>query len=433
MAEKQLTYDDLAKQCGIEQATSLSEFIALVDDAVQTKKKGVENGDDRVRVMNLWAISEPGIGKTQRLQQYAKDNGIAYSYICGSNVFQGDLSGIPVVINPKDSSVPEIVKAMINGYFPHVPQNEKEMNDKSLPYNQVGFLFVDELMNMDPLVRGELLQYVDGNDKGTGLPNFPAKWFMIAASNTEETVGDNFQDLSANIRAKFEEYYVYPDFDDYLTYMQKYYSKAYNRRGYHSAIMSYLTENKMDLAPHFNPNETRNIASPRNWEAMNIALFSMEDRIASGYTDIKSLKERFEKKAVAVLGKEIGNKFIDHYHFEKDTIDPKDYLEKNLSSDSKWGSFDKKGLQLKLLSVYRALDLFSTKMNDGKKVEDKKFKEMLKNFQDNSAWLIKDRAEDFLVGILDSLVNRIDRVDDPALLTKEFQKLAEKSILFNKA
>ena len=341
MADKKVTYDDLAKQCGLDTAIPLSEFIAMIDDNVQIKKQGIANSDDRVRVMNLWAISEMGIGKTACLQKYAKDSGVAYSYICGSNVFQGDLSGIPVVISPKGDKAPEIAKAMINGYFPHVPQDEKEMNDKSLPYNQVGFLFIDELMNMDPLVRGELLQYVDGNDKGSGLPNFPAKWFIVAASNTEETVGDNFTDLAANIRAKFEQYYVYPDFDDFLNYMQTYYNKAYNRHGFHSAIMSYLLENKMDLAPHFDVVENRNIASPRNWEAMTIALFAMEDRIASGYSDIKGLKSRFEKKAVAVLGKEVGNKFIDHYHFEKDTIEPKDYLEKDLAKDSKWNAFDK--------------------------------------------------------------------------------------------
>lgn len=208
----------------VDETLYLDEFIEMIRDNLKTKKMGIAKGNPRVRVMNLWGISEPGIGKTQTIQKVAEEEGACYKYIPGANVFQGDLSGIPSIYTPEGKVKPEAIKLMINHYFPRIPEGD-EINDPNMEYNKPGFLFVDEIMNMDPLVRGELLAYVDGNSKsvdGKEMDNFPPSWFLVMASNTEATVGDTFVELAANIRAKFNTYLLKPRPESFIHWMQTY-------------------------------------------------------------------------------------------------------------------------------------------------------------------------------------------------------------------
>lgn len=431
----------------VDETLYLDEFNEMIRDNLKTKKMGIAKGNPRVRVMNLWGISEPGIGKTQTIQKVAEEEGACYKYIPGANVFQGDLSGIPSIYTPEGKVKPEAIKLMINHYFPRIPEGD-EINDPNMEYNKPGFLFVDEIMNMDPLVRGELLAYVDGNSKsvdGKEMDNFPPSWFLVMASNTEATVGDTFVELAANIRAKFNTYLLKPRPESFIHWMQTYNDPTFSVKGFHPAIVSYISENKNKdvIAPHFDTAHERNTASPRNWEALNVMMRVQDERIESGQfgkaDEVKAARERFEKKVLTTLGNRVGEDFLKYYKFESETIDPKTFVEEDCSKcTKKIGSaevktFNKKSVSIRLMTMYRAIDYLDGL--DKKVKESKDFKKYLKQIQDNVVWLISDRGEDFLVGFIDSLFSRFQpegyiKLND---ITPEFSKLAKKSILFQKS
>lgn len=413
------------------ETVNLTEFENMIRTRIRRKQEGIKNGNPNVRVLNLWAVSDPGIGKTQRFQAIADEMGVPMIYIPGANLMQGDLSGIPVTYTPEGRLIPEVLKVMINEYFPQVPTKSKSFSEidpseKDLPYFQPGFLFIDEIGNMDPVVRSELLAYIDGNQKKNSgsieWNAFPPTWFIVCAGNTETTIGkDYYTAFGFNVKAKFATYYVKADVSAYTKYMQSYEDKTYKKTGYHPMILSYLTEHKADLDPTPNA-EMDNIASPRNWENVNLDLRQFDMEMEAGFGDPLAMKQELEHEIIATLGPEVGNRFLSFMAFEKDTIKPDIFCTTDLSKSNEYKNHNKENIGKINMTIYRALDYLeslSSNIKDDKSKKD--YKDKLKMFQENTAWMYGNKAEDQMTACCVSMKEKLKDTFELKDLTPTFK------------
>ncbi len=453
--------EDVIVGAEVKDTIYLTDFIDLVRMNIEMKMDGVRNGDPSVRVSNLWCISNPGIGKSQRFQNLKDELGCEMKYVCCSNLQQGDLSGIPVPIMDENGN-PSAKKVLLDSIFPAPPKNKEEAEDMNHPYNKPGFIFFDEIGNTDLSVRSELLAYCDGTVKRPSskyrteeekkkieksgfdpdaYPYMPPAWIIVAAGNNEASIGEsNFIQFGYNVRCRFETYNVVPDMEGFKDYMSTYESKTYKCQGFHPMVITYLEKNPGDLSPTPDYVNGDNIANPRNWECVSNYLrdFDLKVKALKDPKDPnrKIYQSRLDLRIPKLLGPVIGEKFLRYQDYEDRLISPDVLATEKIEKKSEYKKVQGEEINVKLMMVNRAIDYITNQLGELEKKEKKYSNEEIKkkmflNLLDNTEFIFNGSSEEYLSSIVLDVLKRKPgfSVDD---LSSKLKRASIDSIQFNK-
>ena len=179
--------------------------------------------------ITLWG--EPGIGKSQIVQQTAKRLGLACQDVRAVLLDPVDLRGLPHVNGDGRShwAIPEF-----------------------LPRDGSGVLFLDELNRAPQLVQNACFQLV--LDRKLGEYTMPDGWRVVAACNRESD-GGGVTRMSSALSNRFTHITVEPDLEDWCKWAVS--------NGIEPVVIAFLRF-RPELLHKFDRN-TRAFPSPRSW------------------------------------------------------------------------------------------------------------------------------------------------------------------------
>lgn len=181
----------------------------MLDRALKTNKR--QQGRDSANYMNVLLVGQAGTGKTARVEQWAKDNGINLYFLDAKLLEPTDLGG---------AVAPDFERGTTRRF------STEELDNLDRP-NSV--LFLDEYNRARSDVRGSLLTLVNNHkiqdarseDKTRSFPNM---LFTIAAINPA-AIGYDVNELDSAERSRFAILNVAVDKRNHLNYLNKFFDK----------------------------------------------------------------------------------------------------------------------------------------------------------------------------------------------------------------
>jgi len=136
------------------------EVVNFIDHIVLTNNEKEKSG---IRKTPLCIWGEHGIGKTQIVEQYAKDNGFKFEYIAPAQFEEmGDLVGMPKIIDDKTYFAPP----------KWVPQEESQ-----------GILLIDDVNRADERILRGIMQLLQNYELVSR--KLPLGWQIILTANPD--------------------------------------------------------------------------------------------------------------------------------------------------------------------------------------------------------------------------------------------------------
>ncbi len=210
----------------------------------------------RLRQRPILLLGAPGIGKTQIMEQIARESGIALvAYTITHHTRQSAL-GLPFLSKEKfddrEFTVTEYTMSEI------VASIYQKMRDTGL---KEGILFIDEINCVSETLAPAMLQFLQY--KTFGSHEIPSGWIIVAAGNPPE-YNKSVREFDVVTMDRVKKIEVEPDYDVWKEYALSV--------GINPAVISYL-----DLRPgSFYKMETTvdgvQFATPRGWEDLSTAL-----------------------------------------------------------------------------------------------------------------------------------------------------------------
>lgn len=158
-------------------------------------------------------LGAPGIGKTQCVEQLAEELGVNLVTIIASQVLPSEVSGIPMPVTETHSL----------DVFDHVKLSSLKDGD---------ILFLDELLEGDPMVLSAMLTLIESRQMMSGrkLPDV----MIVAATNETKTP----KQVQASLRQRF--FWIRVEYDS--TVFRKYLAERYGRSEEACAELSLAVE-----------------------------------------------------------------------------------------------------------------------------------------------------------------------------------------------
>lgn len=242
-----------------------------------------------IRQRPILLLGSPGIGKTQIMEQIARECEIGLvSYTITHHTRQSAI-GLPFIskrqyagqeFDVTEYTMSEIVAAIY-----------EKMEQTAL---SEGILFLDEINCVSETLAPAMLQFLQC--KSFGNHKIPQGWVIVAAGNPPE-YNKSVREFDVVTMDRVKKIEVEPDFEVWKEY-------AY-QQGMHGAVVSYLNARKQNFYQMETTVDGRNFATPRGWE------------------DLSTLIRVYER-----LGKTIDRKVVVQYiQFPKIAKDFANYLE----------------------------------------------------------------------------------------------------------
>jgi hypothetical protein len=189
-----------------------------------------ESVESRIPLM-IWGRT--GIGKSQVIKDYCKDNNYQLIDIRLSQLVSEDLGGIPVYDKPE----------LIRKFSKFLPTS-----------NEKGVLFLDEINQADTDVLNSAFQLILDKKLGGGEYVLPESWSIIAAGNTSED-GD-VNTFNKALYNRFIHCELEFDKKSFIDYIRK--------ENYDENLVNFLEEqNKVYI------DDERILITPRSWQRVN--------------------------------------------------------------------------------------------------------------------------------------------------------------------
>lgn len=242
-----------------------------------------------IRQRPILLIGPPGVGKTQIMEQVARECGIGLvSYTITHHTRQSAV-GLPFIekkqFGGKEYTVTEYTMSEI------VASVYNKMEETGLPE---GILFIDEINCVSETLAPAMLQFLQC--KTFGSHKIPEGWVIAAAGNPPE-YNKSVQEFDVVTLDRIKKIYVEPDYEAWKEYA--------SREMIHPAIQSYLSIKPQHLCQIETTVDGKRFATPRGWE------------------DLSELIQVYEK-----LGKKADREVIGQYlQFPKIAKDFANYLE----------------------------------------------------------------------------------------------------------
>lgn len=242
-----------------------------------------------VRQRPVLLMGPPGIGKTQIMEQVARECKIALVAYTITHHTRQSAVGLPFIekeeFGGKEYAVTEYTMSEI------VASIYEKMEQTGL---REGILFLDEINCVSETLAPAMLQFLQC--KSFGNHKIPEGWIIIAAGNPPE-YNKSVREFDVVTMDRVKKIQVEADFGVWKEY-------AY-QQGLHGAVISYLNTKKQNFYQMETTVDGRNFATPRGWE------------------DLSDFIQVYEK-----LGKTVDREVVSQYiQFPKIAKDFANYLE----------------------------------------------------------------------------------------------------------
>ena len=206
-----------------------------------------------IRQRPILLMGPPGIGKTQVMEQIAKEMGIGLvSYTITHHTRQSAV-GLPFIrekeYGGRTYSVTEYTMSeIIASVYDKIEQTG----------NQEGILFLDEINCVSETLAPAMLQFLQGKTFGTH--RLPDGWIIVAAGNPPE-YNKSVREFDVVTLDRLKKIDVEADFPVWKEY-------AY-RQGIHQAVISYLDLRRENFCCIENTVDGKRFATARGWEDLS--------------------------------------------------------------------------------------------------------------------------------------------------------------------
>ncbi|MCD8073771.1 MAG: AAA family ATPase [Lachnospiraceae bacterium] len=230
-----------------------------IKDTIEAYLLKDEFGDyviPQIRQRPVLLLGAPGIGKTQIMEQVARECGIGLvSYTITHHTRQSAI-GLPFIsrqeFDGQEIPVTEYTMSEI------VASIYKKMKTTGL---REGILFIDEINCVSETLAPAMLQFLQC--KTFGSHEIPQGWIIVAAGNPPE-YNKSVREFDVVTMDRVKKIEVEPDYTVWKEYAQK--------EQIHSAVISYLDTRPGSFYKMETTVDGRKFATPRGWEDLSTML-----------------------------------------------------------------------------------------------------------------------------------------------------------------
>ena len=242
-----------------------------------------------VRQRPIFLIGAPGIGKTQIMEQVAKDCGLGLvSYTITHHTRQSAI-GLPYISkNEYDGTEYEVTEYTMSEIVASVYEKMKKTGLRE------GILFIDEINCVSETLAPAMLQFLQC--KSFGNHQIPKGWMIVAAGNPPE-YNKSVREFDVVTMDRVKKIEVEPEFTVWKEYAYK--------ENVHGAVISYLS------------------TKPAYFYQMEMTVDGMRFATPRGWEDLSKMLQVYEK-----LGKAVDREVVEQYiQYPKIAKDFANYLE----------------------------------------------------------------------------------------------------------
>ena len=240
-----------------------------------------------IRQRPILLMGPPGIGKTQVMEQIAKEMRIGLvSYTITHHTRQSAV-GLPFIrekeYGGRTYSVTEYTMSeIIASVYDKIEQTG----------NQEGILFLDEINCVSETLAPAMLQFLQGKTFGTH--KLPDGWIIVAAGNPPE-YNKSVREFDVVTLDRLKKIDVEADFPVWKEY-------AY-RQGIHQAVISYLDVRRENFCRIENTVDGKRFATARGWEDLSrmIQVYEMLGKTADREVIFQYIQHRTIAKRLCKL------------------------------------------------------------------------------------------------------------------------------------
>ena len=250
-----------------------------------------------IRQRPILLMGPPGIGKTQVMEQIAKEMRIGLvSYTITHHTRQSAV-GLPFIrekeYGGRTYSVTEYTMSeIIASVYDKIEQTG----------NQEGILFLDEINCVSETLAPAMLQFLQGKTFGTH--KLPDGWIIVAAGNPPE-YNKSVREFDVVTLDRLKKIDVEADFPVWKEY-------AY-RQGIHQAVISYLDVRRENFCRIENTVDGKRFATARGWEDLSrmIQVYEMLGKTADREVIFQYIQHR-------TIAKDFANYLELYYKYKTD-------------------------------------------------------------------------------------------------------------------
>lgn len=242
-----------------------------------------------VRQRPIFLIGAPGIGKTQIMEQVAKECGLGLvSYTITHHTRQSAI-GLPYISkNEYDGTEYEVTEYTMSEIVASVYEKMKKTGLRE------GILFIDEINCVSETLAPAMLQFLQC--KSFGNHQIPKGWMIVAAGNPSE-YNKSVREFDVVTMDRVKKIEVEPEFTVWKEYAYK--------ENVHGAVISYLS------------------TKPAYFYQMEMTVDGMRFATPRGWEDLSKMLQVYEK-----LGKAVDREVVEQYiQYPKIAKDFSNYLE----------------------------------------------------------------------------------------------------------
>jgi len=335
-----------------------------------------------IRQRPILLLGSPGIGKTQIMEQIAKECQIGLvSYTITHHTRQSAI-GLPFIsrrsFEGEEYAVTEYTMSEI------VASIYEKIEQTGL---KEGILFIDEINCVSETLAPAMLQFLQC--KMFGNHKIPEGWLIVAAGNPPE-YNKSVREFDVVTMDRVKKIEVEADFE-----VWKEYAYANNL---HSAVISYLNTKKQNFYQMETTVDGRNFATPRGWEDLSVMIRIYEKTGLTVDREVVAQYIQYPK-----IAKDFANYLELYYKYQTDyQIEEifKGNLDENLIKKLGNASFDERlsVIGLLLAKVNESIELVISKEKDMEKLQTflLKYKEKEQSFDEIArAAVIERNAKKF--------------------------------------
>lgn len=335
-----------------------------------------------IRQRPILLLGSPGIGKTQIMEQIAKECQIGLvSYTITHHTRQSAI-GLPFIskrsFEGEEYAVTEYTMSeIVASIYEKIEQTRLKE----------GILFIDEINCVSETLAPAMLQFLQC--KMFGNHKIPEGWLIVAAGNPPE-YNKSVREFDVVTMDRVKKIEVEADFE-----VWKEYAYANNL---HSAVISYLNTKKQNFYQMETTVDGRNFATPRGWEDLSVMIRIYEKTGLTVDREVVAQYIQYPK-----IAKDFANYLELYYKYQTDyQIEEifKGNLDENLIKKLGNASFDERlsVIGLLLAKVNESIELVISKEKDMEKLQTflLKYKEKEQSFDEIArAAVIERNAKKF--------------------------------------
>ena len=211
---------------------------------------------DRRHARPICLMGPAGVGKTELVEQVAKEENLAFLSYSITHHTRQSLLGLPTIVQEQLGN--EEITATQYTLSELFAAMKREMNRTG---KTEGVLFLDEFNSASATIQPVLLQLLQSKQLGTH--QMPEGWLVVTAGNPLD-YNNSAGQLDAVTADRMRILWIQPDLNEWLEYMGK--------KGGHPAISSYLNQNESYFMVYEKENDVPQIVTPRAWEDLSYLL-----------------------------------------------------------------------------------------------------------------------------------------------------------------